>query len=70
MFTIVVEGGDLVLRRRPASRIVLRPTAEDTFQAGGLGTIRFYRTGSDVTQLGVSQDRVFDLRFERVSHFL
>ncbi len=66
VFTIVVEGKDLVLRRRPASRMVLRPTAEDTFQAGGLGTIRFHRTGSEVTQLGVSQDRVFDLRFERV----
>jgi hypothetical protein len=45
---------------------VLRPLSEDTFQAGGLGTIRFYRSGADVTQLGVSQDRVFDLRFEKV----
>lgn len=64
-FTAAVEGQDLVLRRRPATRIVLRPTAEDTFEAGGLGTIRFHRQGSDVTELGVSQARVFDLRFQK-----
>jgi CubicO group peptidase (beta-lactamase class C family) len=66
VFTVVVEGEALVLRRRPANRTVLRATAEDTFQAGGLGTIRFHRTDGEVTQLSVSQDRVFDLRFEKV----
>jgi CubicO group peptidase (beta-lactamase class C family) len=65
VFTVVVEGGELVLRRRPANRTVLRATAEDTFEAGGLGTIRFHRTDGQVTQLGVSQARVFDLRFDR-----
>jgi CubicO group peptidase (beta-lactamase class C family) len=65
VFTVAVEGDALVLRRRPASRIVLRPTTEDAFQAGGLGTIRFYRTEGQVTELSVSQDRVFDLRFDR-----
>ena len=65
-FTVAVEGAELVLRRRPATRIVLRPTVEDTFTAGGLGTIRFHRRDGKVVELGVSQDRVFDLRFARV----
>jgi CubicO group peptidase (beta-lactamase class C family) len=67
VFTIAVEGEELVLRRRPANRTVLRATAEDTFEAGGLGTIRFHRTDGQVTQLGVSQARVFDLRFDRAA---
>ncbi len=65
-FTISVEGEALVLRRRPDTRITLRPTVEDTFSAGGgIGTIRFLHTGARVTGLSVSQDRVFDLRFTR-----
>jgi CubicO group peptidase (beta-lactamase class C family) len=66
VFTLDVEQDLLVLKRRPDTRITLRPTAADTFSAGGLGTIRFHRAGGAVTQLAVSQDRVFDLRFERV----
>ena len=65
-FVVAVEGQELVLRQRPSRRIVLRPSAEDVFQAGALGTIRFHRTGEAVTALGVSQDRVFDLRFTRM----
>lgn len=66
VFTIVVEGDDLVLRRRPDTRVVLRPAAEDAFAAGaGIGTVKFHRKNGQVTELGVSQDRVFDLRFER-----
>jgi hypothetical protein len=66
VFTIIVEGDTLVLQRRPDTRIVLRPTAEDTFSSGaGIGTITFHRKGADVTELGVSQDRVFDLRFQK-----
>ena len=69
VFAIGVEGEELVLKRRPDTRMVLRPTTEDTFAAGaGIGTIRFHRNGSQVTELGVSQDRVFDLRFKRVVH--
>jgi CubicO group peptidase (beta-lactamase class C family) len=65
-FTIVVEGEDLVLRRRPDTRVVLRPTAEESFAAGaGIGTVKFHRKNGQVTELGVSQDRVFDLRFRR-----
>ena len=64
-FTVAVEGADLVLRRRPDTRIVLRPTVEDSFAAGSLGVIKFHRSGGAVTELGVTQDRVFDLRFQR-----
>ncbi len=66
VFTIGVEGASLVLRRRPDTTITLRPTVEDSFTAGGgIGTIRFLRSGARVTGLSVTQDRVFDLRFTR-----
>jgi CubicO group peptidase (beta-lactamase class C family) len=65
VFVVEVDGDALILKRRPDTRITLRPTVEDTFSAGGLGTIRFHRKGTEVTELGVSQDRVFDLRFAK-----
>lgn len=66
VFTIAVDGESLVLRRRPDTRLTLRPTVDDTFNAGaGIGTITFLRDGSGVTGLSVRQDRVFDLRFRR-----
>jgi CubicO group peptidase (beta-lactamase class C family) len=67
--TVVVEGNQVIARRRPATRIELRPTAQDQFSGqGGLGTVRFIRdAGGRVTQLSVRQDRVFDLRFDRVT---
>jgi hypothetical protein len=54
-----------VVRRRPDSRIVLRPRSADTFDADDtLGTIVFRRNGSrQVRELSVVQDRVWDLRF-------
>jgi CubicO group peptidase (beta-lactamase class C family) len=65
-WTVVVEGDQLVLRRRPDLRSVLRPTGADEF-AGPGGTLRFHRDAAGrVTQLGISQARVFDLRFDRV----
>jgi hypothetical protein len=67
-FTIAVEGETLVLKRRPDTRIVLSPTTEDTFSAQTLGTVRFRRaTGGSVTELSVSEDRVFDLRFRKAA---
>lgn len=66
VFTIAVEGESLILKRRPDTKITLRPTVEDTFNAAaGIGAIKFLRTGDRVTGLSVSQDRVFDLRFAR-----
>ena len=60
------QGDSLILERRPDTKIALRPTVEDTFNAGvGIGTIKFLRGGDRVTGLSVSQERVFDLRFAR-----
>jgi CubicO group peptidase (beta-lactamase class C family) len=65
---VTVEGGGIVAHRRPATRITLTPIERDRFNAGaGLGGIRFIRDSAGrVTELSVSQDRVFDLRFDRV----
>jgi CubicO group peptidase (beta-lactamase class C family) len=64
--SITLEQGGLIAHRRPATRIVLTPTAPDTFSAPGLGRIRFIRdTPGFATQLSVQQERVYDLRFER-----
>ncbi|TVP47161.1 MAG: class A beta-lactamase-related serine hydrolase [Gemmatimonadales bacterium] len=65
-WTLEVEGADLVLVRRPGSRSTLRPTGPDTF-AGAGGEIRFHRDATGrVIELGISQARVWDLRFRRV----
>jgi CubicO group peptidase (beta-lactamase class C family) len=65
--TVSIDNGQLIARRRPATRIALTPTERDAFSAsGGLGAIRFIRDASDkVVQLSVRQARVFDLRFDR-----
>lgn len=63
---IVEDQGRLVLRRRPASRITLRPIYRDGF-AGGGQTIRFHR-GRDgrVAGFQVFAGRVRALEFERL----
>ena len=64
--TIEVRNGELVARRRPDSVIVLRPHSRDRFEAGGgIGLITFHRGSAGVTELGVTQDRVWDLRFRK-----
>ncbi len=63
--TVEVDGGDLVVRRRPDTVMRLTPLYADAF-AGPLGTVIFRRDGSgQVGALSVSQDRVWDMRFER-----
>jgi len=65
--TLMVRDGQLVLHRRPDDEIVLRPHSQDRFQAGGgLGLLTFRRTGGRVTGFGITQDRVWDLRFVRI----
>jgi hypothetical protein len=59
---IAVEGGALVIRRRPDTAIRLTPLYEDAFR-GSIGTVIFRRTDGKVTALSVSQERVWDLRF-------
>ena len=64
--TIEVRDGALVALRRPDAVIPLRPHSRDRFDAGGgIGLITFHRSGGAVTELSVSQDRVWDLRFAK-----
>jgi hypothetical protein len=45
--------------------IALTPTIADTV-TGSIGEVTFYRDASGrVTELGIKQDRVWDLRFAR-----
>ncbi|TVP75915.1 MAG: class A beta-lactamase-related serine hydrolase [Gemmatimonadales bacterium] len=65
---IVLEEDRLVLLRRPADRIGLSPDEDTTDRfTGGLGGLQFHRDADGhVMEFGVSQARVFDLRFHRV----
>jgi CubicO group peptidase (beta-lactamase class C family) len=61
-----VRDGALEISRRPNSTFRLAPVYEDTFNAPGLGLIRFYRSATgQVTEFSVVQDRVWDLRFKK-----
>jgi hypothetical protein len=61
-----VENGQLVLKRRPATTIVLTPLYADAFSAPGLGTIVFHRDANQrPIEFVVSQERVWALRFGR-----
>ncbi|MEX2281850.1 MAG: serine hydrolase domain-containing protein [Gemmatimonadota bacterium] len=65
--TVVVENGRLALKRRPDTRIALTPLYTDAFNSS-LGVIRFHRdTNGRITELGISQGRVYDLRATRQS---
>jgi CubicO group peptidase (beta-lactamase class C family) len=64
--TLEVRDDALVALRRPDDEIRLRPHSADRFQAGGgLGLVTFHRRDGRVVELGVAQDRVWDLRFTR-----
>ena len=61
-----VENGRLVLKRRPDTSLALEPLYADAFLAPQLGTVIFRRDANGrITALSVSEDRVWDLRFER-----
>ena len=61
-----VDAGALVLKRRPDTTIRLTPMYADAFY-GSLGFIRFHRDAAGkVSSLSVTQDRVWDMRFQRV----
>lgn len=64
---VVVEEGEVVILRRPAARMNLRPSGEvDSFN-GPLGTIVFLRDEAGaVREISLRQARVHDLRFHRV----
>jgi CubicO group peptidase (beta-lactamase class C family) len=63
---VALEGGELVVKRRPDTVLRMRPVARDVFAVPSLGTVTFHRSGTNVTDLGVKLDRVWDLRFARV----
>jgi len=66
VLTAAVEGGKLVLKRRPDTTLALTPVYADVFSAPGLGTIIFRRDASArPAEFSVSQERVWDLRFKR-----
>ena len=60
---VAVQNGALVARRRPDTTTSLRPHSRDRFDGGGIGLLTFHRRGGRVTEFGVTQDRVWDLRF-------
>jgi CubicO group peptidase (beta-lactamase class C family) len=61
--TAAVEGGRLIVRRRPDTRFELTPVYADAFD-GGPGRIRFIRDSvGRVTELSIRQSRVWDIRF-------
>jgi CubicO group peptidase (beta-lactamase class C family) len=63
---VAAKGDKLVLRRRPADEIELRPAYADDFAAPGLGSIRFSRDASGrVTGFAIFAGRVIDVRFSR-----
>jgi len=60
-----VESGVLVLRRRPDSAMALTAIDRDTFR-GSIGIVTFRRDAAGkVNAMSVTQDRVWDLRFQR-----
>lgn len=62
---VALEDGRLVIHRQPDTKIVLTPNHRDGF-SGSMGQVRFFRDRKGaVTELSVSQDRVWDLRFPR-----
>ena len=64
---VAVEEGELVILRRPAARMTLRPADEvDSFN-GPLGRIVFLRDeAGSVREISLRQARVHDLRFHRI----
>jgi CubicO group peptidase (beta-lactamase class C family) len=63
--TVAVEGGDLVIRRRPATTGKLTPVYADAFRSPS-GFVRFHRDASGrVTELSLVGGRVWDMRFRK-----
>jgi CubicO group peptidase (beta-lactamase class C family) len=65
---VVVEadGDALVIRQRPDTSMRMTPVYADGFTNARLGFVRFHRDARGrVTSFSVTQDRVWDLRFNR-----
>jgi CubicO group peptidase (beta-lactamase class C family) len=63
---VAIKDGGLVLRRRPADEMPMRPVYADDFDSQ-LGSLRFLRDARGrVTGFGIFAGRVRDVRFRRV----
>lgn len=63
--SVVVRDGKLEATRRPDSRFEFRPLDADGFDTD-IGVVRFHRAADgNVSELSVSVDRVWDLRFRK-----
>jgi CubicO group peptidase (beta-lactamase class C family) len=63
---VTTRDGKLVLRRRPADLLELRPVYADDFAVQGIGSLRFARDGNGkVTGFAIYAGRVLDVRFKR-----
>jgi Domain of unknown function (DUF3471) len=63
--TIAIRDGQLVLRRRPADEMPLRPAYDDDFDSP-IGSLRFSRDAAGrITGFGVFAGRARDVRFTR-----
>ena len=64
---VAVKNAALVLRRRPADEMTMRPIYDDDFGTP-IGSLRFSRDASGrVTGFGVFSGRIRDVKFSRVS---
>jgi len=60
-----LDGDALVLKRRPDAVIRLTPVYADAFR-GSIGFVRFHRDAAgQVVGLSITQDRVWEMRFQR-----
>jgi CubicO group peptidase (beta-lactamase class C family) len=65
VLTVVPVGELLILRRRPADEISMRPVYDDDF-ATSIGSLRFYRdAGGRVTGFGVYSGRIRNVKFNK-----
>jgi hypothetical protein len=65
-FKVTLQDGRLVIYRRPDVTIPLTPTYRDAFSSS-IGSVRFIRDARGrITEMSVSEDRIWDLRFRRV----
>ena len=65
-FNVTLQNDRLVIHRRPDVTIPLTPTYRDAFSSS-IGSVRFIRDARGrITEMSVSEDRIWDLRFRRV----
>jgi hypothetical protein len=64
---VTLDGNQLVMLQKPDHRIPLVPTYQDGFSSS-LRSRRFLRDGTGrVTELSIGSERLWDIRFHRVS---